>query len=143
MERQLPGFERHTERPMPSQFLLWRREAQGLYHFIGLQAAPRDDRFTVEVACSPHGFRFGSLETGRADAASVRVPHLSDPSFRIERWWEIVPEEPWEEMTARIRRGEFYPLEEEVHFSLSKIPLLVSDAMDQLLEYGLVYLDKK
>lgn len=139
MGANLPNFQPYATERFPPQCAVWRWADNGTAYFITLLAHKNDDIFLIELSVSRHGFLLGDTRVDRQPAETVRLDRLSDPSLLVDRWWEIVPRESLEEMTIRLQKGEFYPPEEEIEVSLSRIPALVDDAMKQLMKHGLDY----
>jgi len=95
------GFVKQPERPFKTKDILYRRDLRnGVTAFLLLMVAPRDDRFTLEVAWSLDGsfpvnmlcrLPFGNPSTGtRPDA-----PLNGQMRFRISEFWNPGRDDWW------------------------------------------------
>lgn len=122
-----------------------------LTFFVMLQPFDNEDRFTVEIAWSDDG-KFPWRESGprlckiEGPKARRRLPRLWFVG-QTEPVWEVIRRRTFEETRARIKamsRGDRdeveridrlteVPLDE----AMSRVPALVEDAVQKLIDYGL------
>lgn len=141
MNKELPDFRKYAGEPLPNKCLAWRRENPELIAFVVLLTHTREDLFDIELSFGQAGGQALTLTECRRIDQFVRLSELSEPTDPRARWWEIVPEETWDETIARIQKGKFFPSEEDLEVSLGRVPAVVEDAMSQLLRKGMEFFE--
>ena len=159
MQAELPQFVPSRSKPVPpgDSLYLWNfSRSLKFYVFLQLSPKPKQDSFTVELACSSGDFPFSHAALGptpqKDGSVRFRLPQLYRDEWRPktgwEPWWWIVPRVEPREMTskavARAVAGK-RPLTESP-VSIEQAFLLVepqvNDAVDRIKRFGVPFFEQ-
>ncbi|HWB08177.1 MAG TPA: hypothetical protein VG826_02945 [Pirellulales bacterium] len=122
--------------------------------YLCLCLSPRDDTFTIEIACSrqdrfpghlrimvPHDIPRARIVADKPVDGEflTRLPYLYSDQ---DKWWEVMPrltvEEIMEQQRRLIETGQIE--ETPLDVGLERIEALVTDAVDRIVEYAVPWL---